>query len=274
VSMFDTQTVEVPVDDIVVGMHIKNIRTFFRNEDIDSLAESIETVGLMSPLVIMHEEDADGNAITELVAGERRLRAIKKIQERDPDFLEDGVPCVQFEGLLKEAKFVNAIENIDRENVDDVDLSQWIWDRVQDGETQSTLADRLHRSVSWISMRMTFHEKAADAVKEALREGLISFSAAYELSKNLSQEDQIKWIEKARRLNKKITVEQAAAAGDPDKVKKPGKRAREKMITRADHLTDIGNDVGRGISMGLRWAEGLLEDEDMQDMVQHEESKT
>jgi hypothetical protein len=45
------------------------------------------------------------------------------------------------------------------------------------------------------------------------------------------------------------------------------------MIERADHLADSGNDVGRGISIGLRWAEGLLEDEEMQEMVDFEEQK-
>ena len=272
-SMFDTETIEVPVDEIVVGANIMNIRTYFRSEQLESLAESIEKVGLMTPLTIMHAEDADGNPIKELIAGERRLRAIKMIQNRDPDFMEDGVPCIQFEGLLKQAKFVNAIENIDRENVDDVDLSKWIWDRVQDGESQTELADMLHRSVSWVSFRMVFHEKAADAVKEALRNGEISFTAAYQLSKNLDQAGQIKWIEKARKLGEKISVEQATNAGNPDKVKKPSKGARAKMIQRADHLTDIGNEIGKGISMGLRWAEGLLEDEEMQEMVEFEEQK-
>lgn len=272
-SMFDTQTVDVPIDDIHVGVHISNIRTYFRNDELESLAESIETIGLMTPLTIMHAEDEDGYQIKELVAGERRLRAIKKIREREPDFMEDGIPCIQFEGLLKDAKFVNAAENIDRENVDDVDLSAWIWARVQDGETQSTLAERLSRSVSWVNFRMVFHEKAADAVKEALRNGMISFSAAYQLAKNLSQAGQIKWIEKAERLNEKITVEQASAAGDPDKVKKPGKRARAAMLKRADHLTDIGNEIGRGLSMGLRWIEGVLEDEIMEEMVEFEEAK-
>ena len=273
VSMFDTRTVEIPVSDIVVGVHIANIRTLFRNEDIEQLAESIETLGLMTPLTVMHGEDDNGNPITELVAGERRLRAIKKIQERDPDFMEDGVPCVQFEGLLKDAKFVNAIENIERENIDDVDLSAWVWSRVQDGETQSTLAERLHRSVSWVNFHITFHERAADAVKEALRDGLISFSAAYQLAKNLSQEDQIKWIQKARRLNEKISVEQAAAAGDPDKVVRPSKKARLRMIDRVDALADNGNDLGRSMSIALRWVEGLTDDDFMQETVSFEESK-
>lgn len=272
-SLFNTATVEIPVDEIVVGANISNIRTVFKSADIEGLAVSIEAVGLMTPLTVMFGQDKNGEPIKELVAGERRLRAIKKIQERDPDFLEDGVPCVVFEGMLKDAKFVNAIENIERENVDDVDLSAWIWGRVQDGETQTDLAKSLHRSLSWVNNRMTFHERAADAVKEALREGSISFSAAYNLAKNLSQEDQIKWIQKSRKLNEKISVEQAAAAGNPDKVKKPSKRARLKMIDRADALADGGNELGRGMGMALRWAEGLLEDDYIEDVMNFEEGK-
>lgn len=272
-SLFDTQTTEIPADEIVVGKNIANIRTVFDKEALDQLAESIYRDGLMQPLVVMAAEDDDGNEINELIAGERRLRAIRQIQSNEPDFLEDGVPCIMFEGTLHEAKYINAIENVERENIDDVDLSAWIYGRVQEGVTQSDLAARLHRSVSWVNFRMVFHEKAADAVKDAVREGILSFSAAYQLAKNLSQEDQIDWLKKQRRLNDKITVEQATNAGDPDKVKKPSKKARIKMIERADNLADSGNDVGRGISIGLRWAEGLLEDEEMQEMVDFEEQK-
>jgi ParB family chromosome partitioning protein len=272
-SLFDTQTAMIMPEDIVVGRSIKNIRTVFQDEAIQQLAESIRRDGLMQPLVVMEGEDDDGESITELIAGERRLRAILMVRAQDPDFMKSGVPCITYEGTLHEAKYINAVENVERENIDDVDLSTWIAGRIGEGVSQTELGERLHRSPSWVNFRMVFHAQAADAVKQAVRDGLISFSAAYHLAKNLNQEEQIKWINKARKLNEKISVEAAAAAGDPDKVVRPNKKARARMLKRADDLADNGNDIGRGMSLALRWVEGYLEDEEMQDMVGFEETK-
>ena len=81
-SMFDTEIIEVDVDDIKVGVNISNIRTWFDRQSIEELAESIKRDGLMVPIVVMPTEDADGNSIQELVAGERRFRAIQLLQQR------------------------------------------------------------------------------------------------------------------------------------------------------------------------------------------------
>jgi len=273
-SNFDTSTVEIPVDTIVLGNTIRNIRTVFDRERIEELADGIQRDGLMVPLIVMETEDDEGEPIVELIAGERRLRAIKTIRKREPDFLEDGVPCVQFEGTIHEAKYVNASENIDRENLDEVDVSQWLYSRVQDGVTQSELADRLHRSAQWVSFRVTFHERACDEVKQALREGLISFTAAYELSKNLSAEDQAKWIAKARRNQEKISLESARNAGNQNKTPCPGKRDRSKMLARAEKAADdTGSEKARGMAISLRWVDGLISDDEMEEALSFEESK-
>lgn len=273
-SLFDTNTVEVPVDDIRVGLNIKNIRTHFDRAKVEELAESIKRDGLMVPLVVMPTEDEDDNPVTELVAGERRLRAIKFIRLEDPDFMEDGVPCVTFAGTLHDAKYVNASENIDREDVDEVDLSAWVFGRTQEGVTQSELANRLSRSQSWVSQHVTFHVQAADEVKQALREGWIGFIAAYELSKNLSKEDQVKWLEKARKHNEKITVEDARNSGDKDKEKKPSKKDRLKMLAKADNCADgHGSDLARGVALSLRWVEGDVSTEEITEMLNFEETR-
>jgi ParB/RepB/Spo0J family partition protein len=274
VSNFDTTTVEIPIDDIVLGNKIKNIRTIFDRARIEELADGIQRDGLMVPLIIMENEDDEGETVIELIAGERRLRAIKTIRNREPDFMDSGIPCIQFEGKVHDAQFVNASENIDRENLDEVDISQWLHSRVQDGVTQSELADRLHRSAQWVSFRVTFHERACDEVKQALREGLISFTAAYELSKNLSAEDQAKWIEKARRLNEKISLESARNAGSKDKSPCPGKRDRSKMLSKAEQVSDqAGSDVARGMAISLRWVDGLISDDEIEEVLTFEGSK-
>jgi ParB family chromosome partitioning protein len=273
-SMFDTAIEEVQSDEIKVGINIKNIRTWFDRASIEELSESIKRDGLMVPIVVIPTEDEDGNDIKELVAGERRLRAIQLIQRDDPDFMEDGIPCIMFAGTLHDAKYLNAIENIEREDVDDVDVSAWIFSRVEDGVLQSDIAARLSKSSSWVSQRLTFHQRAADEVKQALRERLIGFIAAYELAKNLSQDEQIKWVEKSRRLNEKISVEDAKNAGDKDKEKKPGKKMRMGILKRAESCVDsTGSDIARGIADSIRYVEGLITVDEMDEILSFEETK-
>ena len=274
-SNFDTEIVEIPIDEITVGATITNIRTSFDNATIRELADAIYRDGLMSPLIVMPSEDNAGNAITELVAGERRLRAIRHIQHSmDKDFMSSGVPCIQFEGTIHDAVFINASENIEREQIDEVDTSAWLWQRVDEGVTQTELAERLHKKLQWVNFRILFHQRACAEVKQALREGLISFTAAYELSKNLESEDQKKFVQRARRLNEKISLAEAQNSNKPERTKKPSKKAREKMMYRADTLTDDrNNDIGRGIALAIRWVDGLISNDDMEAAVSFEEQK-
>ena len=273
-SLFDTSTTEIPAEDIKIGVSISNIRTYFDREKIEELAEAIKRDGLMVPLVVMPGEDAEGESIMELVAGERRLQAIRLIRREDSEFMENGIPCVMFAGTVHDARYVNASENIDREDVDEVDISSWIYGCTQDGVKQSEIADRLHRSASWVSMRVTFHDQACDEVKQALREGWIGFIAAYELSKNLSKEDQVKWLEKTRKHNEKITVEDARNSADKDKEKKPGKRDRSAMCRRAEKCADTqGSEIARGLAHSLRWVEGDISDDEIDEILSFEETR-
>jgi len=63
---------EVPVD--AVAPNPKQPREGFDAETISTLAASIETIGLLQPIVV--RKDGDGYV---LVAGERRLRAVKEV---------------------------------------------------------------------------------------------------------------------------------------------------------------------------------------------------
>lgn len=264
---FDTQVIAVPLTDILVGKTFKNIRTSFDKESIQNLAENIHQNGLMNPIVVMQGETENGDVCVELVAGERRMRAIRYIQQNlDADFLAEGVPCIQYVGTILDAKYANASENIDREDVDDVDISAWLYDRAQEGIPQTELAERLHRAPSWVSTHISFHERACDELKEAVREKLISFGAACELARNIDPDEQAKRIEKARKFNEKITIEQASRANDRDKSARPSKKAIEKMLARVDK-GGAEPEFHRGTVFALRWVLGLTSEQEMLELL-------
>ena len=271
----DTTTIEIPIEDIHTKVNVDNIRTHFDSRRIEELADSIYENGLLQPILVMQSEDDDGSDIVELIAGERRLRAIQYIRATiDEDFMDTGVPCVSWVGAIEDAEYANAIENIEREEVDEVDTSAWIVRQLDKGVTQDHLAKKVHKSPQWISFRKVFHERACDELKDALREGLIHFSAAYELAKRKDHDEQRKMIENFRKLGKKISLEDAQNVNQPDKSSKPSKKARQKMEAVAQKVAeDQGSETARGVSFGLRYCDGLLTEAEMLEILEMEKQK-
>lgn len=267
----DNNVVFIPRDEIRTDV-LNNIRTVFDNEKIEELAVSIQRDGLLNPVTVIEVEDDEGETVVALVAGERRIRAISYIQEHlDDEFMKDGVPCCVWTGTETDAIFANAMENIEREDVDDVDLSAWIFARQEEGKTQTELAERLNRSLSWVNNRSTFHERACQELKDLLREGLITFSAAYELAKNVDEAEQKKRVKKAKQFNEKISLAEAKTAGDPDKTSSPSKKERAIWLARMEKICDDKGDsdcnLARGAATAFRFMEGLMTSEDMEEFA-------
>jgi len=276
-SNFDTdQTISIPLDDIRRGVTITNVRTFFNEEALRDFADTLYRDGLMSPLVVMETEDPDsGDEITELVAGERRYKAIQWVQENvDEDFYADGVPCILYVGTTEDAEFANVLENIEREEVDDIDLAAWIFSRTEDGISQTDLADKLHKPLQWVNFRHLFHVRACQELKDLLREGLISFTAAYELSKEVEEDEQKKWVKKARKFNERISIQQAQNANNPNKTARPSKKQRDLMRAKAEGISEKENKkIAQGAGLALRWVDGLLSDDEMDEALRLDESE-
>lgn len=95
---------EIPVD--AVAANPQQPRADFDQEGIDSLAASIDAVGLLQPIVVR----ADGDSYV-LVAGERRLRAIKQLGRTT-------IAAVIREGADDSANLTEAlVENLQREDL-------------------------------------------------------------------------------------------------------------------------------------------------------------
>jgi ParB family transcriptional regulator, chromosome partitioning protein len=271
----DPQAVNLPIAELKVGRNIKNIRTQYDDASLKELAESIYEDGLLNPIVVMSATDPeDGADIFEVVCGSRRLRAIQWIQGNlDPDWGEGDVRCTQYGGTLEDAKVLNGVENIEREDVNPVDECEWLFRMVEtEGHSQEFLAKKMHRSGQWVSLRLTIHRKGSDDLKQALREGLLSISAAYELAKNLSKEDQDKKIKQARASHEKlIKLEDAKVEGNPDKVSKPSKKRLMNMLAEAEKAgTNPKKRNAHGVAMGLRYVLGLCAEDEAKSAIQYE----
>jgi ParB family transcriptional regulator, chromosome partitioning protein len=88
-------------------------RTQFDQQEIDGLAQSIQTQGLLQPLVVRKKVDG-----YEVVSGERRLRAMRQLGW-------DRIPCIVKAKVTDHQMLELAlVENVQREDLNDIELAQ------------------------------------------------------------------------------------------------------------------------------------------------------
>lgn len=285
-SKIDAKPVRVCVEDVQTGLTIQNIRTRFSDASIKELAMSIFNDGLINPITVM-ETGSD----LELVAGHRRLRAVQYILTNlDADWtaFSDGdpgeIPAVMYVGSPEDAEFTNAVENIEREEIDHVDTAAWLHRMsTEQGYTQKEIADRMNKSGAWVSSHLTLHTKSCQELRDAVRSDamdntetskggpLIPFTIAVELCKNVSQEEQKKLVEKVRKGLINITLEQAKSLKDPDKTPRPSKKKRDTMRSLAESKSAEGGYPNAfGVMMALRFVDGLASAEELQEVIENQ----
>lgn len=118
-------------------------RQSFPDEQLDELAQSIKTYGLLQPILIRRNQGG-----YQLVAGERRLRACIRLgMEKIPAVVKDVNDAAMAAMAL--------IENLQRENLDYFEEAEG-YQRllVEFGLTQEVLAQRIGKSQSTIANKM------------------------------------------------------------------------------------------------------------------------
>lgn len=119
-------------------------RQVFNDETIEELAQSIKVYGIIQPLSVRKNNDNT----YELVAGERRLRAAKKIGLTE-------VPAIIIEISDKDSAAIALLENLQREDLNFYEEAVAYYNLIQDhsytqdqlaqiiGKKQSTIANKL-----------------------------------------------------------------------------------------------------------------------------------
>jgi ParB family chromosome partitioning protein len=131
----------IPVDEIVPNPY--QPRTVFDDEKLDELCQTIRTHGLIQPIVVRMRNDR-----YELIAGERRWRATKKLgMEKIPAIVKEFndtqtasialIENLQREGLTAIEEAIAYQKLIDLHNLTQESLAQRL------GKGQSTIANKL-----------------------------------------------------------------------------------------------------------------------------------
>lgn len=159
-SVSGADVAEILVDDISVNPD--QPRQDFNSDALEELAASINENGIVQPITVRLK---DGKY--ELIAGERRLRAVKLINMRS---VPAYVMSVNDDNMLQLA----LIENIQREDLNPIDIAHAYNDLIEThGLTHGEVADRIGKNRSTVANFLRLLTLPPE-IKDALRRGEVS----------------------------------------------------------------------------------------------------
>lgn len=154
------EVLEVPLSRIRVPDH--QPRTYFDPRSLEELKESIARYGLLQPLVV--RELSDGSY--ELIAGERRLRALKLLGW-------EKAPAVLYRREDERIELA-LIENLQRENLSPIEEARAFLHLMDTlGLTQEELADRIKKSRPYVANKVRLLH-LPEEIQELLLEGKLT----------------------------------------------------------------------------------------------------
>ena len=196
-------------------------RREFDQKSLEELAQSIDTQGLIQPIIV-REVTINDEKKYELIAGERRLRAMRDIlgMDRIKAIIQTMTDIQSEEAAL--------VENIQREDLNVIEETRAIIGLMnKEGLTQEQVAKRLGKSRSDVS-NLTRLMKLCDEVQEMLATGKLLRTIGFRLASIDDSKDQLTWANKV--LHHNWNYEQFRRA-----LEKSGehraKRTRKNLIT-------------------------------------------
>ncbi|HZG84896.1 nucleoid occlusion protein [Paenibacillus sp.] len=169
-------------------------RSVFDDERIEELCQTIRTHGVIQPIVVRVR---DGKH--ELIAGERRWRAVRKLGW-------DTIPAIIREINDSQAASISLIENLQREGLTAIEEALAYQKLIEiHSLTQESLAQRLGKSQSTIANKIRLLQ-LSEPVKNALLDRQITERHARAMLSLPNEELQVKVLEDV--ITKELNVKQ------------------------------------------------------------------
>lgn len=225
-------------------------RKTFDDESIAELAQSIRQVGLIQPLVVRRQGD-----VYELIAGERRLRAIKLLEL-------ERVTCIVQNDIVDESSAMMAlIENLQRENLNFFEEAQCYSDLIGTYLlTQEALAEKLGKSQSSIANKLRVL-KLSPAVKEAMTDAGLTERHARALLRIADENEQLAIIKEVKDKGMSVKETEQRVEKQLNKLydeRKDGAKPRPVMLRMIKDYRLFMNSINSAVEQ-LRYA-GLIVD--------------
>lgn len=222
---------QIAVDEIVPSPY--QPRTIFDDEKIDELCQTIKTHGVIQPIVVRVRDQK-----YEIIAGERRYRAVKKLQM-------ETVPAIVREFNDAQAASIALIENLQRENLTSIEEATAYQQLIELHQlTQESLAQRLGKSQSTIANKIRLLH-LSEPVKQALLERKIAERHARALLSLDDEELQFKVLQDI--LDKELNVKQTEAR--VEFYKQAQKTKKSKRISFSKDIRLALNTIRQSVDM-------------------------
>ncbi len=194
------------------------------DKDLTELMNSIKANGQVQPILVAPYADPDEMTEYELVAGQRRIEALKNLNHTTVK-----VVCVASKSTKKGRFGARVAENFGRKNytpMEEAALVKYAIDVL--GLTQQEVASAFGMTAGWVSQRVSVL-KQPETIQKALEDGDIAFTHVREFSRVKDEDAKEKLLKHAKREDASTFKERvnSIVAGDSPKAK-PAKPADPK----------------------------------------------
>ncbi|MEA3423064.1 MAG: ParB/RepB/Spo0J family partition protein [Bacillota bacterium] len=237
----------IDINEIVPNPH--QPRKEFNEERIDELAESIEKVGLIQPLVV--RKNSVGY---ELIAGERRLRASKKIGLKQ-------IPVILFDVNDIGSAAISLIENIQREQLNYIDEAISYKNLIeQHNVTQQQIAKLIGKSQSSVANKLRLLKHSDQVIMKLRSNGLTERHGRALLNLN-DEEEKISIINDI--INKELNVKDTEKLVEMRHIAIRKKRQKIKSVIKnyKVYLNTIIKAIDEIAKFGVKIHHDITEDE-------------
>lgn len=262
--------------DIAIKQMYSNDKNFYSIQDIEQLAQDILAVGLLENLTVVHDPCDRGEY--RIIAGERRWRALTLLVEKG--YEEFSVASCQIKtpaeeheemiqliiantyrnktvaDILEEQKTLEETLKYMKEN--GLTLHGY---KLDSGRLRDVIANMMQVSSTKIGQIESINKKLIPEFTEELKEGRLTFSAAYEISK-MSEDIQEDMLEHHR--------EKGLTYKDVKEYAEEQKKAEEEQIDGQMSIEDI-ND---GACQNLTPEENVKEETEKKEKNEEQEEKS
>ena len=215
-------------------------RQDFDEEELEALAESLATHGILQPLTVRELD----SGYYQIIAGERRWRAARMAGLTE-------VPAVIIEADDKKAMELALIENLQRQDLNPVEEALGYQSLMSDfGLTQEETAQRVAKSRPAVANALRLLN-LSQAILEKVRDGSLSAGHARALLSIKSEKKQLDAMQKIVALG--LSVRQAELLCK-NMTKEP---ASEKPVTfQVDYVSECEKQLSKHLGRGVKIVNG------------------
>ncbi len=237
---------QIPVDKIVPNPY--QPRTVFDEEKIDELCQTIKTHGIIQPIVVRIKDD-----VFELIAGERRWRAFKKLEIKT-------IPAVIKDFNDSQSASIALIENMQREGLTALEEAVAYKNLMEMYDlTQESLAQRLGKGQSTIANKLRLLNLSLP-IQEALLTKAITERHARALLSLKNEELELKLLKDIveKELNVKQTEDRVKALLDKQE---DNKKTKPKRVAFSRDMRLAMNTIRQSVDMVIETGLAIETDE-------------